>query len=54
MAEPLSAGAVQLTASCALPGVSVGAAGAAGTPTCCVAESDQALSPMELVARTCT
>ena len=54
MAEPWLAGAVQDTDSWALPGVSVGAAGAAGRPAFSVAAGDQGPSPWVLAARTCT
>ena len=50
----LLAGALQLAASWALPGTSVGASGARGTPALSVAEADHAPAPSALRARTCT
>ena len=55
MAEPLLAGAVQLTDSCALPEVRVGAAGASGPPALVLVVSDHVVPlPTELVAFTST
>ena len=49
MAEPLAAGAVQLTAICALPGTRVGAA-VSGAPAFAVAEADQGPAPCVFAA----
>ena len=57
MAEPpVSVGAAHVTVSLPPPETSVAAAGAPGSPTgvALAEESDQSLSPGELVARTCT